>query len=178
MLSTIAKINRRALPACLAMVSLMLTTVIAAEPTSTSATYNDWIARCRTSATKDQKAIRICEMVHVISLKKRKQVIAQIAIGRLPNAKNAKIVFQLPLRVSLRDGITFNLDGKTTFEASYVACQPSSCLVDADLTDKLVAAIKTAKTSSVSFVDAARRKNTLPISLKGFKGAYQATFGG
>lgn len=178
MVSIVTRASGLTLLTCLAVTSLVPTTVIAAEPTRTTATYDDWISRCRTGVNKEQKAITICEMVHAISLKKKNQVIAQVAIGRLPNAKNTKIVFQLPLRVSLRDGITFNLNGKTTFKASYVACQPNSCLADADLTDKLVAAIKVAKTATISFTDAAKRRNTLPISLKGFKGAHRATFGG
>ena len=115
-------------------------------------------------------------MIHIVSLKSN-QTIAQIAIGRLPKAEVTKIVFQLPLRVWLRDKILLNLNGKLAFSATYVTCQPNSCLADVDMTDKQIKMFKSAKTATLSFSDATRRKITLPISLKGFKDAYNATFG-
>jgi len=147
------------------------------QPTSTTATYNDWTVRCRIVVGNDKKTIKICEMIHVVSLKKNKQVIAQIAIGRLPKAKLTKIVFQLPIGVWLRDKLTFNLDGKTVMSTTYLACQANSCLADAEMTKGLLNQIKSAKVATLGFSDASRRKNILPISLKGFQGAYQATFG-
>lgn len=173
------------------------------SPTSTTATFGDWIVRCRSvleteidKANNEQasKSIKeVCEMVHAIRVATRNeqtgqttapQLLAQIAIGKLPNSETFKVVYQLPSAVWLRDPIKvrFAEDVKVVGKAegnyfqsvSYFRCQANACLADIDLTSAMIAAIKASKIAQLSFNDATRRTINIPISLNGFTGAFDA----
>lgn len=174
----------------------------AAAPTSMTANYEDWSLRCRSvsSSTETGKVNRnniptdICEIVHIIRIATRDettgqtsapQVLAQIAVGLLPESNNKfKMVFQVPGGVLLRDPVRLNLAAKTealadatgdsSQQANYFRCQGNACLADMDLTANQSNAIVGAKFAQLSFTDGARRTINVPISLNGFASAFSA----
>lgn len=177
-------------------------------PTSTTANFGDWVVRCRIIAGNEIKADNsedvgtkaanknignVCEMIHIIRIATRNeqtgqtsdpQVLAQIAIGKLPGTDQFKIVYQLPAGVWLRDPVQVrfadvkeeleNAEGDKLQSASYFRCQGNACLADIDLTDTQITTMKTAKLAQLSFIDGTRRTINIPLSLKGFAGAFES----
>ena len=168
-------------------------------PSSTTATFGDWIVRCRTIKLSEKQAAtqnpesnkNICEMVHTINVStmdkrtgkpSKPQLLAQVALGKLPNSKNFKVVYQVPSAVWLREAIAvrFAADSKNIakaasnymHKASYFRCIANACLADADLSDDMLTAIMSSKVSQISFKDGSKRTINIPMSLKGFKEAF------
>lgn len=159
-------------------------------PTSTTATYDDWVVRCRALADDGAEAQEVCEMVHTIRVATAAdgnrpappRLLAQIAIGRLPRPDGLKVVFQVPSGVSLRQPVVFRLAESTAAlvqaeadslqTATYFRCQSSACLADLDWTEGQAAAALNSSAAQMSFTDGAGRTINIPVSLKGFSSAY------
>lgn len=165
----------------------VLPSYAAEQPSSTSATYADWAVRCNIQAPSADaesetpaEATKTCEMVQTIRIAtpnqaQASQVLAQIAIGKLPESSNYIIIFQLPNGVYLRQPVTVKInDAETVLEASYLRCNNSGCLADAELTMAQINTLKSAEKAEFSFVDGAQRDINIPFSLNGFSGAFEA----
>ena len=174
----------------------------AVAPASMTANYGDWSLRCRSvpSNAESRKVNRnntsadVCEIVHIIRIATRDeatgqtsapQVLAQIAMGRVPESGDAiKVVFQVPGGVMLREPIRLNLattaealadaTGDNSQEANYFQCHGNACLADMDLTENRSDAIVSARFARLSFIDGARRAINVPVSLNGFASAFAA----
>lgn len=103
--------------------------VLAQQPTRTTATYGAWIVQC--STVKDAK---VCEMVQTLGQQDRR-VVAQVAIGRLPNSEIMRAVLQVPVGVDLTKPVTlsFSDSDKDKFQGRYVTCTPRFCRAEFDL---------------------------------------------
>ena len=130
-------------------------------------------------------------MAQIIKIQQKGQspkVIAQIALGSLltgsRNSKKIKQVLQVPSGVFLRSAVTLSFDkpknnevsSKKILTASYFRCQAGYCLADANLSDAELKMFYNAKTAKLRFVDASRRTISFPVSMRGVKGAFEATF--
>jgi invasion protein IalB len=168
------------------------------EPSSTTANYGDWVLRCREALPVDGKADEVknsvCEMVTIIRIQTpasqdangkaipaQSQVLAQVAVGRLPDSKDIKAVFQVPSGIWLRNPLLLSLaqdensfETAEKLEASYFRCVGGFCLADIDLDATVLASLQAAKVAQVSFTDGARRTINVPISMNGFVGALAA----
>ena len=172
-----------------------------AQPTSRTATFGDWLVRCRQiqpqatgKKASTPKFVETCEMVHIIRVARQQnpqqanpaqppqsEVLAQIAIGKLPGSKGTKIVFQVPGGAWLRSPIEFKLASKqdafeknkipSLFSADYFRCQGIACLADHDLDTKQLTALSKAKFAQMHFQHSPQQTIRVPVSLNGFKSA-------
>lgn len=162
----------------------------AAAPTATTATFGDWTVSCTmaTPTTGDTTPVKICEMTTKLNLKGNDgqlHPLLQIAIGQPPNAPAVRIVLQLPIDVALRDPVALSVDktaaapaadGQTTLppqddllSASYLACAPTGCLADAEVSGEVLTRLNKVKTLNVTFSSiSGPKKITVPVSLNGF----------
>jgi len=157
----------------------------------TSAKTPDDSEKSKNLKNTPKLAETVCEMAQVIKVRQKDrppQVVAQIAMGRLAKLTKAdtstpmKLVFQVPAGVYLREPVELGMDadksGNTKAEksisASYIRCLRGFCLADINLMADQITILKMAKTAQLGFVDAARRKIKLPVSLKGFSDAFEA----
>src|SRR5580704_119533 len=74
-------------------------------PQLTTATYDDWTVRCEMHDT-----VKTCEMEQTSQI--QGQPVSQIALGRPSKGAPFRIVFQVPINVSLPAGVTLVLDDK------------------------------------------------------------------
>lgn len=178
--------------AVLAVAALALPGAVSAQdaPSATTATYGDWVVRCRNVAVEGEGATltELCEMANVINVVRQGQApqpLAQIAIGGVEDADGAstmKLVLQLPIGVNLRPGaalvgnpeIETVEEGRIVFDAGYFRCTQNACLADADLTDEDIANLGSADAAQLQFVDGSGRPVAVAVSLTGFSSAAAA----
>lgn len=163
-------------------------------PSSTTATYGDWIVRCLSVEQADtETSIRQCEVVHEISIQQEGQpprVLVQLALGFLPDANTQtdkgqlKMVASVPTGVDLRNNVRIAVDvtegtevsPEKLISASFFRCQQNTCLADTDMTDGMLDLLLNAETAQVSFTDSSLRNVIVPLSLSGFGAATSAAF--
>ena len=158
----------------LAGASVILAAATAAwadAPQRTTATYDDWTVRCEMRG-----AANICEMAQTMQIKGQAQPISQIAIGRQGKNEPLKIVFEVPINVWLRTGVTLKADEKYSFiSASYSRCLPMACFADIEIKDDVIKKLRALKTNGkLQFKDAGQQDIAIPVSFKGFGEAYDA----
>jgi len=173
-------------------------------PSSTTATYEDWVVRCRSvrlntvaSGSQEVQPIaqesepdqQLCEMLQIIRVsvpsettRPQPQVLAEIAIGRLPGSATSKMVVQVPLGVWIREPLTLKLaqDNASLAEAaqdnlltaSFFRCQGAVCLADLDMSKLQENALKAAKVAQLSFYNGPDQILNVPVSLNGFASAF------
>ena len=153
------------------LASMAATGALAQTPQRTTATYGDWTVRC-----ERHDSAKVCEMAQAMQIKGRPQPISQIAIGRQDKKGAMKIIFEVPINVWLRDGVTLAVDDEeATIKASFTRCIPAGCFAEADLKQAAVDKFRQPKKSGrLQFKDAARQKIAIPVSFKGFPAAYDA----
>ena len=160
----------------------------AAQPSSTTATYGNWVVSCAVPAGS---AAKVCETTTNLSVKGQDGAVhplLQVAIGMPPGGTALRVVMQVPGDVALRAPVRLSLDkgppdpaAKTAapqdelVSASYFTCQPGGCLADADLAADALARLIVAKSANVTFTAIAGAKQiVVPVSLDGFKDAIGA----
>ncbi|WP_127088236.1 invasion associated locus B family protein [Aquabacter cavernae] len=142
-----------------------------AQPVATTATYQDWLMRCVAQADKS----KVCEIVQNLQVQGQGTV-ASIAVGR-PDPKAAvSLVIQLPQGVWLPAGVKFQVSEKAKpLQLEYKRCA-QACVAEVSLDAAAVQALKSAtEPGSFTFEDGSRRAVTLPVSLKGFGPALDAS---
>jgi len=146
---------------------------VAATPQTTTATYQDWTLRCDNAVGNPPH--KVCEVAQIVMAQGGKVALAQIGIGRPDSARPLELIVQLPNGVWLPSNAILALDDKTTITATYKRCV-QLCFADADIEDKTLSALK-ARTDAVKllFADGTQRIVELPVSLKGFANALDAS---
>jgi invasion protein IalB len=121
---------------------------VRAQPSFTTATYGAWIVRCQRQ--KDGGAI--CEMVQTLtSDKDHTAVVAQVAIGQLPNTKTLRAVLQVPLGVDLTKAPSLTIGEKAQYSGRYMACDERFCRAEIDLPTNVAEEMGKAKKASLNF---------------------------
>lgn len=162
---------------------------VLAEPTTTSATYGDWVLRCvllqaepnATGAGKTGRALdKSCEIIQAVQVQGQQQPIAQFAIGRLPKADNLTMTAVVPVNVSLPGMVHVSGNGKTgaaekgRVDLAWKACFPGGCVANAPLDKTSLAALLAEAQGQLRFNDAAGSTVAIPVSWKGIKQAVNA----
>jgi len=160
-----------------------------AEPSATTATYGNWTVTC-TPATVAGTATpqKVCQMTTKLNLKGNDgqvRPLLEIALGMPPGGDAPRIVVQVPTEVALREALVVSVDAETAgtdpkpqtdlLTASYFACTGTGCIADAALKSDVIAALKAAKTTNVTFTAlAGAKKITVPVEMTGFGDAWAA----
>ncbi len=160
-----------------------------ATPSSTTATYGSWTVTCTMQAGADAATQKICQMTTKLNLKGndgQTRPLLEIAIGKAPKAEVPRIVLQVPMDVALREPMTLavgvapgeaagNKPADAIGTASYLACTPAGCIADTVLTADMIAKLKAAPTTNVTFTALADgKKITVPVAMTGFVDAWAA----
>ena len=143
-----------------------------AEPSATTATYGNWTVTCGSAAVAGAAtAQKICQMTTKLNLKGNDgqvRPLLEIALGMPPGGDAPRFVFQVPIDVALREAVVVSVDAQADaadpkpqtdlLTASYFACTPAGCIADAALKSDVIAALKSAKTTNVTFTALAGAK--------------------
>ena len=146
-----------------------------AGPSSTTATYGDWTVRC-VPPPRDPAGAKVCEVSQAIRVEDRPGIVAQVAFGAWPIDGPLRLVVQLPNGVFLPPGARFlPQEGAVTgVDLAYSTCL-QGCFADAEIGTDMLATLTGAKgPARLEFVNNARSRVALPVSLDGLKAALGA----
>jgi invasion protein IalB len=152
------------------------TKAVSADPASTTATFGDWVMRCRKLGANAQ-AGHFCEVAQILAVQGQTAPVAEIAVGRLDPNSAMWLTIALPpnilISVAPRADLGAKDDGGITL--AWRRCTPGRCLADVELND---AAINRWRSQSgpgrLQFTNAGGQALILPFSLLGFSQALDA----
>ena len=146
---------------------------LAQEASNSTETYGAWMVRC-----KREKDLNLCEMLQTLATgtEKDRKIVAQVAIGRLPDAPAPRAVLQVPMGVDLTKP-PFLLIGETAeYSGRYFICTGRFCRAEIDLPVDVAGEIGKANKASMRF--ALLGKNVVvPITTDGMAKAFKQALG-
>ncbi len=108
---------------------------------------------------------------------RRRQVVAQVAIGKLPKVKTPRAVISVPLGVDLRVPPALVLGPKLKYEGRFLVCAGRFCSAEMDLPRKFSNELISAKKISVNF-RMSGKSVVVPVETKGIANAFRAAVSG
>lgn len=112
-----------------------------------------------------------CRISQAVVTAKYQRVVLQVQVFKTPEPT---VLFSFPLGVMLNTGWWYQVDRKGEKLRPYEFCDSKRCYAGVKLSDNLLGQYKQGRELKVSFYDAARKKISPVISLKGFTKAYGA----
>jgi invasion protein IalB len=173
----------------------------AADPQSTTATYDDWLLQCqirsdaaaapptattplpadKTKAASPPaagkpagKATRVCEITQTFTVRETGGTLAKLAIGRMPDSDDIKAILLAPLGVYLPDGPLLKIGDAAELKGQFTFCNRDSCVGELPITKAVVDQIKSAAKISAGFTAANKQRINLTVSTRGFANAFDA----
>jgi invasion protein IalB len=149
-----------------------------AEPSSTSASYGDWIMRCQRLG-EGADAERVCEVAQLIHAQDQQNPVAQVAIGRLKKTDPLHLTIVLPVNITLPTPPSLSLNGKDVDGLNFVwlKCLPGGCYANALLTDDVVRRWKDEKDARrITWNDGSGRESAVALSFNGLGSAIDALY--
>jgi len=146
-----------------------------AEPTSTTASYVDWVLRCQ--KVGGAAVTRVCEVAQSLTVKGQNGPVAQIAIGRTSAKERLRLTVVIPVNVSFPSTLRLGLGDKPeqAVALAWKRCLPVGCFADVEVTDDLLKRLRApVEGPRLFFVDGAGRELPLPFSLSGLPQALDA----
>ena len=147
---------------------------ISSEPTTTTASYGDWILRCQKI---EQAGLppRLCEVAQSVQLQGQTSPIAQIAIGTPPK-ESSRLTILLPNSVSFPSSVKVSAGEKDSFgiDLTWKRCLPGGCFAEAAPKDEILRNWRTQESGHITFIDGSGREVKLPFSLRGLAPALDA----
>lgn len=139
----------------------------AANPGISETAFSDWSMECLT-----QDATGPCQVVHRALSADKQQVVVVMSMAVDAKTKETKIQMALPLGFAVQPGVSVDIGGdyKDVFQVS--RCTVQGCLVDGVIPDDMIAAMAKGKSGAVSVKTVEGSEISLPLSLSGFKAAY------
>lgn len=126
--------------------------------------FGDWRIRCNSATGAPAQ----CQMFQNVVVKDSGKPILQTAVGYLPDVATPVGAVTLPLGVHLPPGLTLQIDKGQTYELAYEVCSRSGCHVRFSIDAKLLDAFKGGSSAEIAFYNNARKRVSIPVSLKGF----------
>ena len=123
-----------------------------------------------------REAGKACEMVQATQMSGQTQPTTQIVIGRQSKDGPLKVVFQVPINVSLAAGVKLAAEGEQAdITSNFSHCVPTGCFAVTDLKENVVKKLRGLTTNGkFQFKDSTEREIAIPVSFKGFAEAYDA----
>ena len=178
---------------------LGMTYTASAQQTSVKARHGAWNIQCegprnatvnaadlakelessqKTKGKSDKPARKQqCGMVQTVKSKERKNVGLSVILFRTrkkDKTEGALLRVLAPSGVFLPNGLAMEIDGKAQGRIGFLRCLPNGCIAQAELTKKLLKALKSGTAANFIIYEAPGRGLALEISLKGFTAAYKA----
>ena len=145
------------------------------EPTSTTASFGDWVLRCQ--KIEGGPAPRICEVAQSLMVKGQNAPVAQIAMGRTSAKERMRLTVVVPVNVSFPSTLRIALGEKPeqALPLAWKRCLPMGCFADLELTDDFLKRLRTpVEGTRLAFTDGAGREFALPFSMTGLPQALDA----
>ena len=166
--------TRRARRRRIALAPMAAALMLAASPLHAQGTvktkHGDWQVRCETppGAAKPQ-----CAMVQSIAADDRPNIGLVVIILKTADGKNRLLRVIAPLGVLIPSGLGLKIDDVDIGHAGFVRCQPSGCIAEVVMEDKLLEQLKTGKTAVFIIFQTPEEGVGIPLALEGFKSAYE-----
>lgn len=145
----------------------------AQEESNSTATYGAWMVRC-----KREKDVNLCEMLQTLAAgtEKDRKIVAQVAIGRLPNAQAPRAVLQVPMGVDLTRPPVLVIGETAEYSGRYFICGGRFCRAEMELPATVADEIDKAKKASMRFVLLGKNV-VVPITTDGMAAAFRQALG-
>ena len=145
-----------------------------AGPQSTTATYEDWVLQCE-SRTAPVPA-KTCAMVQVAQVQGNNQPFSRVTLARPEKGQAVKLVVQVPVNVSFSGNLRILFGGADQgLTAQFAGCVPAGCFGEFALTEETIRKLRAASgAGKLAFLDASGHDINVPLSFKGFAGAFDA----
>ncbi len=128
----------------------------------------DWTIQCTTVASPNP-----CEMTQGVADKKSGQRLLTISFFYIPARDQNFVVMQVPLGVSISNGLILKTNSFTSPKLPYHQCDRNGCYAELPIDKNTLQNIGTASSALVQISDASRNYD-LGLSLKGFADANNA----
>lgn len=127
--------------------------------------FQDWTSRCNTD---QEVGPTRCYIFQNLVLKETGQRVLHVAVGYTAESDRPTAAFTVPLGVSLKAGLAWQIeDGKVT-RVPYDRCDQNGCVGTLGLNNRLIYAMKMRGKARITFEDGTGRKVVVPVSLMGF----------
>jgi invasion protein IalB len=145
----------------------------AQDAANSTETYGGWMVRC-----KREKEANLCEMLQTLATgtEKDRKIVAQVAIGRLPNAKTPRAVLQVPMGVDLTRPPMLVIGETAEYTGRYFICTGRFCRAEIELPANVVSEIDKAKKASMRFTLLGKNVVVL-ITIDGMAKAFKQALG-
>jgi invasion protein IalB len=154
-------------------------TPVSPVPQSTTASFGDWVVRCRRIDQAPGNATA-CEVAQTLQVQGQGPI-AEIAFGHPPgkdatSRERMRVVVVLPNNVTLSVPVLMSVDEKDKpIELSFRRCLPSGCFADAEPSDDVVVRWRGQDgRGRLAFKDGGNRDIVLPFSFRGLAQALDA----
>lgn len=152
---------------------LLLAMVVSALPSRAQgvvkAKHGDWQVRCETPPGASKE---MCALVQSIAAEDRPNIGLIVIILKTADGKNRLLRVIAPLGVLLPSGLGLKIDDVDIGHAGFVRCQPSGCIAEVVMEDKLIDQLKNGKNAVFIIFQTPEEGIGIPLALKGFKEAF------
>jgi invasion protein IalB len=150
--------------------------LVDATPTSTSASFGDWVLRCQRIGN-GAEMLHVCEVAQQIRAQDQQNPLAEVAIGRLKKSDPLLLTVVLPVNVAFSSAPSFSADAKESdlLDLGWRKCLPGGCFADVALKDEVLQRWKAQSGNGrLTWKDAAGRDFAIGISSNGLTQALDA----
>ena len=135
----------------------------------TKSKHGDWQVRCETppGAARQQ-----CALVQSIAAEDRPNIGLIVIVLKTADGKNRLLRVIAPLGVLLPSGLGLKIDDVDIGHAGFVRCQPSGCIAEVVMEDKLIEQLEKGKTAVFIIFQTPEEGIGIPLTLDGFKPAF------
>ena len=151
-------------------------TIVDATPTSTSASFGDWVLRCQRLGNGTE-TLHVCEVAQQIRAQDQQNPLAEVAIGRLKKSDPLLLTVVLPVNVAFPNSPSFSPDAKDSdpIDLGWRKCLPGGCFADIVLKDEVLQRWKAQSGNGrLTWKDAAGRDFAIGVSSNGLAQALDA----
>lgn len=133
------------------------------------AKHGDWQVRCE---TPPGAAKQVCALVQSIAAEDRPNIGLVVIVLKTADGKNRLLRVIAPLGVLLPSGLGLKIDDVDIGHAGFVRCQPSGCIAEVVMEDKLLDQLKNGKNAVFIIFQTPEEGIGIPLALNGFKDAF------
>ena len=133
------------------------------------AKHGDWQVRCETPPGAEKE---MCALIQSIVADDRPNIGLVVIVLKTADGKNRLLRVIAPLGVLLPSGLGLKIDNVDIGHAGFVRCQPSGCIAEVVMEDKLIDQFKTGKTAVFIISQTPEEGVGIPLQLAGFKDAF------
>lgn len=162
---------------------LLLSSVVHAAPSHETApaqpktpgqkivkSFGDWSKIC----VEQEKGGKLCQIVQSANQNSTGKLVFQTAVGYVPDNDKPIMYLTGPLGIFLPKGISVFVDDNPGLTATVQRCDGSGCLALLALNEDMLKQLQSGKKGKLVFAANAKQNVSLPLSLGGFKDAFNS----